>query len=539
MGRAAIRLLAASASRAFGFLVPDPLAGPAVLVEPGQRLFIDLTRVIRSRVGRSLMPRVLDVMEARSAVVMRRLFDDPRLSITQPSPRPFVRRAGRLAIRNGLPVRIIRALADPDTVHRDLDALPTRIRRQLSLPATATPAERLDLVESALATDVFPLAPRAMAPAAAGFAMLALAGKLANARPGELQTVLRGLPHNITTAMDLSLWHLASTIREDALASALMLSTTPAVLAVRWRDGSLPASIQTGLTEFLDRYGERAVAEIDIGMPRWSDDPQHVVGVIANYLRLDDDRAAPDAVFARGAADAAQMIQTLVDRTGIVRRPLARFAFDRARRLAGVREMPKYLLVVALAQLRAHLALTGQALVTAGRISSPDDVFMLSTTEAREGLAGTDLHDLVAARRDAYDMELRRRRVPRVLLSDGTEPEATAVPADTPDGSLVGTAASAGSITGQARVVLDPVGARLEPGEILVAPSTDPGWTPLFLTAGGLVMEMGGANSHGAVVAREYGIPAVVGVPDATTRITTGDRITVDGTTGSVLPAAP
>src|SRR6185295_15408494 len=103
-----------------------------------------------------------------------------------------------------------------------------------------------------------------------------------------------------------------------------------------------------------------------------------------------------------------------------------------------------------------------------------------------------------------------------------------------PDGSLAGTPASAGSVTGTARVIIDPVGAQLHPGEILVAPSTDPGWTPLFLTAGGLVMEMGGANSHGAVVAREYGIPAVVGVPDATVRITTGQRITVDGSAGTV-----
>jgi rifampicin phosphotransferase len=89
-------------------------------------------------------------------------------------------------------------------------------------------------------------------------------------------------------------------------------------------------------------------------------------------------------------------------------------------------------------------------------------------------------------------------------------------------------------VTSRARVILDPVGAHLEPGEILVAPSTDPGWTPLFLTAGGLVMEMGGSNSHGAVVAREYGIPAVVGVPEATTRITSGQLVTVDGAAGSV-----
>jgi rifampicin phosphotransferase len=121
------------------------------------------------------------------------------------------------------------------------------------------------------------------------------------------------------------------------------------------------------------------------------------------------------------------------------------------------------------------------------------------------------------------------------MLSDGTQPEALATPGHPPPGELLtGTPASAGTATATARVVLDPVGAYLEPGEILVAPSTDPGWTPLFLTAGGLVMEMGGANSHGAVVAREYGIPAVVGVPDATLRITTGQRITVQGTTGIV-----
>jgi pyruvate,water dikinase len=142
---------------------------------------------------------------------------------------------------------------------------------------------------------------------------------------------------------------------------------------------------------------------------------------------------------------------------------------------------------------------------------------------------------VVTDRRAAYDQELRRRTVPQVLLSDGTDPEAVAAPPAA--GSLVGTPASTGRLTGTARVVMDPVGAHLEPGEILVAPSTDPGWTPLFLTAGGLVMEMGGANSHGAVVAREYGIPAVVGVPQATHRISTGDVITIDGAAGTVTQA--
>jgi pyruvate,water dikinase len=184
------------------------------------------------------------------------------------------------------------------------------------------------------------------------------------------------------------------------------------------------------------------------------------------------------------------------------------------------------------------LSVIGAEIAAAGLLATPDDVFFLDLVQVRAALRGADFRDLVAARREVYAQELRRRQVPRVLLSDGTIPEnmpgALGAGAQAGDDRLVGTPASAGAVTATARVVLDPVGAHLEPGEILVAPSTDPGWTPLFLTAGGLVMEMGGANSHGAVVAREYGIPAVVGVADATLRITTGQQITVEGATGQV-----
>jgi pyruvate,water dikinase len=199
-------------------------------------------------------------------------------------------------------------------------------------------------------------------------------------------------------------------------------------------------------------------------------------------------------------------------------------------------------MVTALAAVRAQLEAIGVELARRGQLASPDDVFFLTLAEVRTGVgpAGTepiDLRERVARRREEYDRELRRRHVPRVLLSDGTEPEAVATAGTAVEGALTGTPASAGTVTGTARVVLDPVGAHLEPGEILVCPSTDPGWTPLFLTAGGLVMEMGGANSHGAVVAREYGIPAVVGVARATERIVTGQRITVDGTAGAIVTA--
>jgi rifampicin phosphotransferase len=223
-------------------------------------------------------------------------------------------------------------------------------------------------------------------------------------------------------------------------------------------------------------------------------------------------------------------------RRGRVRAAVVRFGLRRARQLAGLRERPKFMLVIALAAMRQQLRLVGQSLAANGRIAHPDDIFFLDLAEARRGLAGEDLSALVEQRRTDYELELRRRHVPRLILSDGTEPEAVGTP-EVAAGALRGSPASAGVVTSRARVVLDPVGAHLEPGEILVAPSTDPGWTPLFLTAGGLVMEMGGSNSHGAVVAREYGIPAVVGVPDATTRITSGQLLTVDGAAGSVQVA--
>jgi pyruvate,water dikinase len=212
------------------------------------------------------------------------------------------------------------------------------------------------------------------------------------------------------------------------------------------------------------------------------------------------------------------------------------FLLRRARALGGFREMPKFLAVLLFARVRALLLSAGADLVASGAIDVADDVFFLTFPELREAVAGGDVRGRVEERRTRYAEELRRRHVPRLLLSDGTEPS---LPTESTDGAVLrGTPASAGQVTGRARVILDPTGARLEAGDILVAPSTDPGWTPLFLSAAGLVMEMGGAMSHGAVVAREYGIPAVVGVPSASERIQEGEQITVDGSHGTVSRAS-
>lgn len=543
MGMAAFRMASSTAARLFGIRVKDPHAGPPIFAEAGQRMFFDLTSVLRGRVGRTLLPRLLDVMEARSAGILRSLCDDPRLSLTRRSPMLFVRRVLRNALRLAIPLKIAEALLRPEAARARVEQAGKELAERLRPPVGAPALARLDFVERLLLNEIVTQIPRLVPVVVTGFAMLAWADKLlaGDTQPGDLQAVLRGLPHNVTTEMDLALWEMSNQIRNDESAARTLRETAPEDLARQFQLGTLHPLVQSILSQFLSTYGHRAVAEIDLGMPRWSDDPTHILGVLSNYLRLDNPELAPTSQFTRGAGTAEAMIETLTSharRRGRLRALCVRFALRRTRQLAGLRETPKFYAVTVLAAARRELLNIGAELARLGSIHAPDDVFFLDLTEVRAALRdGRDLAELVRARRETYGLELRRRHIPNVLLSDGTEPEVRFAPnAETP--RLAGTAASAGIVTGIARVILDPVGARLEPGEILVAPSTDPGWTPLFLTASGLVMEMGGANSHGAVVAREYGLPAVVGVPDATGRIATGQRITIDGAAGTVTVLA-
>ncbi len=541
LGIATFRIVAATASREVFRFPADDETGPTAFATAGGRTFIDFTEALRNKIGRRLLPKVLGVMEARSGVVIQRLVDDPAFAPRPGSERAFVRKVARVLVRYRIPPQMVLALASPRAARRRIDRIGAGVYARTPLPDGATSVARIDHAAAVL-RDCFPMLPTVVPSAGAGLAMLGLARVLAGPAidTPTVHELLRSLPHNGTTEMDLELWALAVRLREDPESARALAEAPPAELATRWTDGLLPRVAQVGLTAFLTAHGHRAVAEIDLGMPRWWDDPTYVLGVIANYLRLTDPAQAPDAVFARGAAagDAAVVdVVAAVRERSAIRAAVTGWALRRMRELAGLRETHKDYLVRLFAVARAEFVAVGRDLVGRGLLDHADDVVWLDLGELRQAVGGADLREQIRERRADYDRELQRRHVPRIVLSDGTEPEALATAAVAADGALTGTAASAGTVTGIARVVLDPVGAHLEPGEILVVPSTDPGWTPLFLTAGGLVMEMGGSNSHGAVVAREYGIPAVVGVPDATIAISTGDRITVDGAAGIVTPA--
>ncbi|MBD1591638.1 pyruvate kinase [Arthrobacter sp. S1_S22] len=534
--------------------------GPWKTLNPGLRMYVDLTPILRNKSGREVLARMLPLADGRSAAILPGLLEDPRFSVARPPRKKSGRKGGTAPARKqpkgaegtqglgvflGIIPGMVRALLWPDRELRRAWRYQDRLASRLALPLPATAASRLQHTEDILATSVNRLIQASLPAPAMGYLMLAAARRLLRgiAEPRELEAVLRGLPHNVTTIMDLELWHLAVSLGGDPEARRAFTELNPGELAARYRSGTLPAPAQSGLEAFLSKYGHRAVAEIDLGMPRWSEEPDHILGMVSNYLRVEDPEQAPDRQFARAAGHAEARISELVERAGTksrLRGRLVALCLRRTRQLAGLRELPKFCIVLVLAEMHRQLAEVGAELVKNGTIGAAGDAFFLDFDELRVGLRGADLKGIVTRRRRLYDVEMRRRRIPRLLLSDGTDVEAAmmaaaaALPQQAAADRLTGTPASAGTATGRVRVIMDPVGARLEPGEILVAPSTDPGWTPLFMTAGALVMEMGGVVSHGAVVAREYGIPAVVGVADATMRLHDGQSITVDGAAGTV-----
>jgi pyruvate,water dikinase len=537
MGIQAFRLITSSVATFAGLPPPNPYKGAGFFIESAYRMFMDVTPVLRSEQGRRLFEGFMTNMEARTVPIVRQLVKDPRLSTVPTERWPILRTLLLVLARGRAPLHVAEALARPERARARAARVVARLREAGETPPGAT--GHLVAAERLLRDGPPEILPNVPPVFVTGLVANALAGRLLGnlATDDERRVAMRALPHNPTTEMDLALWALAREARSDPESARVVGQDSPEHLAEEYLDGSLPPKLQGGLTDFLRLYGHRGVAEIDLGLPRWSEDPTYIMGVLANYLRVQDPESAPDVQFGRATREAEGMVAELARRAtrkARLRGALVRFLLGRARELSGLRETPKFSIVLLMARVRELLWPVGEELTRAGRLETAGDTFFLSIPEAWAALAGEDFRAAVRERRAVYERETRRKHVPRLLLSDGTEPTADQHAAAETEGGLSGTPASGGVVSGEARVVLDPGNAYLEPGEILVAPSTDPGWTPLFLTAGGLVMEMGGPMSHGAIVAREYGIPAVVGVPDATERLETGQRITVDGSEGIV-----
>ena len=353
--------------------------------------------------------------------------------------------------------------------------------------------------------------------------------------------VTRGMPHNPTTEMDLKLWNMSKTIRNDEESFQLFQDLSSETLTKRYQTGDLPFPIIYEVDEFINRYGGRGLGEIDLGRKRWAEDPRYIFETLANFLKIKNNDKAPDVIFAAGSRSAEKAIDQLVlkvreKKNGWIKSRLVRYFAGRARQLMGLRESPKFFAVRIFWLIRKELLITGREFAESGEIQEADDLFYLTFSELKKFAAHETNHwkNIISTRKQSYQRELLRKQIPRILLSDGRAFYEGVNDSTTSGEGLSGSPVSPGSVTGKVRVVFNPTGAGLMPGEILVCPGTDPSWTPLFLTAAGLVMEVGGMMTHGAVVAREYGIPAIVGVDQATSRLKTGQLIRIDGSSGQI-----
>jgi pyruvate,water dikinase len=282
----------------------------------------------------------------------------------------------------------------------------------------------------------------------------------------------------------------------------------------------------------------RCVGEIDITRPRWSERPTTLLPILLSNIK-NFPAGAGKRRFAQGLDEARNKERELLQRLrgmpdGEHKAEETKRMIDRLRTFSGYREYPKYGMISRYYVYKQALLREAERLVQADVLRDDEDIFYLTFQE---------LHDVV--RTQQVDRELVRQRKdtfrsyqaltpPRVLTSDGEVFSGAYRRDDVPAGALVGLPVSAGTIEGRARVIVDIAQADLQPGDILVTAYTDPSWTPVFVTIAALVTEVGGLMTHGAVIAREYGLPAVVGVEHATQLIGDGQRIRVHGTDGYV-----
>lgn len=345
-------------------------------------------------------------------------------------------------------------------------------------------------------------------------------------------------PHNVTAEMGLALLDVADAIRPHPEVVAFLehvaddgfLDELPALAGGR--------EAREAIRAYLDRYGMRCVGEIDITRPRWSERPTTLVPMIVHHVKSFEPGAARRRL-EQGLREAGTKEQELLERVRALSDGERKVAetkrmIDRVRTFTGYREYPKYGMVSRYFVYKQALLRAAERLVRAGVLAEREDVFYLRFEELHDVVRTNRVDDeLLRQRKDAF-ASYQALTPPRVLSSDGEALTGAYRREDLPAGALVGLAVSAGTVEGRARIIHDVAQADLQPGDILVTTYTDPSWAPLFVAIEGLVTEVGGLMTHGAVVAREYGLPAVVGVQHATELIRDGQRIRVHGTDGYV-----
>jgi phosphoenolpyruvate synthase/pyruvate phosphate dikinase len=509
------------------------LTSPAPMRVAGGRLFVDVTRALSSPVARAGLLAMVGrsdplIRDALETVVGRGDFLPPSTDHTPSGPRS----ADSTAPTGPDPAVVTELIAETEaslaTLRHEIDA-------------TSGP----ELFELILA-DIGELKQRLFEPRSHQAVLAAITAtwwlndhleEWLDER-GAADVLAQSAPNNVTAEMGRALLDVADAIRPHPAVVALLERVDDDEFVDELPGVAGGEHARATITGFLDTYGMRCVGEIDITRPRWAERPAALVPLILGNVRNFEAGAATRR-FEQGRREAATRERQLLERLralrdGARKASATKSMIDQLRAFIGYREYPKYGMVSRYFIYKQAVLGEADRLAAAGVIDEPEDISYLTFHE---------LHDAV---RDQYvdraviDQRKREHKLhetltpPRVITSDGETIAGAYHRDDVPPGALVGLPVSTGVVEGRARIVHDIAEADLEPGDILVTTHTDPSWSPVFITIAGLVTEVGGLTTHGAVVAREYGLPAVVGVEHATRLITDGHHIRLDGTNGYV-----
>lgn len=351
-------------------------------------------------------------------------------------------------------------------------------------------------------------------------------------------TLSQSVQNNITSEMGLALLDVADVIRPyQEVITYLQHVENDNFLdeLVQFKGGE---KARDAILTFLNKYGMRCSGEIDITKTRWSEKPTTIIPMILNNIR-DFEAGASKRKFEEGLQEALKKEEELVNR--LQHLPNGKQKVEEMKRMVrnirnfiGYREYPKYGMINRYFIYKQALLKEAEQLVQSGVIHEIDDIYYLTFEELHE-VVRTNKLDYERIQKQKNDYKLYEKLTPpRIMTSDGEIITGKYKRENLPADAIVGLPVSSGVIEGRARVILNMEDANLEEGDILVTAFTDPGWTPLFVSIKGLVTEVGGLMTHGAVIAREYGLPAVVGVENATKRIKDGQRIRVHGTEGYI-----
>ncbi|HCX50141.1 MULTISPECIES: phosphoenolpyruvate synthase [Bacillus cereus group] len=348
----------------------------------------------------------------------------------------------------------------------------------------------------------------------------------------------QSVQHNITSEMGLALLDVADVIRPYPEVIAYLQHVEDDRFLdelIQFKGGE---KVRDAIDAFLNKYGMRCSGEIDITKTRWSEQPATIIPMILNHIR-DFEYGASKRKFEEGLQEALKKEAELLERLqhlpdGEQKVEETKRMICNLRNFIGYREYPKYGMIHRYFIYKQALLKEAEKLVQNNVLDEIEDIYYLTFEELHEVVRTNKLdYKIIHKQKNAYKL-YEKLTPPRVITSDGEIITGKYKRENLPAEAIVGLPVSSGVVEGRARVILNMEDANLEDGDILVTAFTDPGWTPLFVSIKGLVTEVGGLMTHGAVIAREYGLPAVVGVENATKLIKDGQRIRVHGTEGYI-----